>query len=84
MKPFIEELKNRVISGGEISFEEASRLIGIELNDTENLNTLLDAAREITFHFNSDWRSFNRWLYIFNAQLELCRRRSSRLCSKVL
>lgn len=54
MKPFIEELKNRILSGGEISVEEAGRLIDIEITDTANLDCLLDAARQITFHFNSD------------------------------
>lgn len=52
MKEFILELKNRVISGGEVSFEEAVKLIEIEKN--EDLEVLLDAARELTFHFNSD------------------------------
>ncbi len=52
MKDFIEELKNRVLGGGEVSPEEAQRLIEIE--DRAELNSLLDAAREITFHFNSD------------------------------
>jgi biotin synthase len=54
MKPFIEDLKNRVLQGGETTFEEAMRLVEISLEDKENLNALLDAAREITFHFNSD------------------------------
>lgn len=69
MKTFIEELKNRVIAGGEISFEEASRLIEIELKDTENLNALLDAAREITFHFNSDEPGL---CSLINAKSNLC------------
>jgi biotin synthase len=52
MKAFIEDLKNRVIAGQEISYDEAMRLIQIE--DQENLDALFDAARQITFHFNSD------------------------------
>ncbi len=47
MKTFIEELKKRVMTGGEVTFEEASRLIDIELSDTESLDALLQAAREI-------------------------------------
>jgi biotin synthase len=46
MKAFIQELKSRVLSGGEISFEEAFRLASIE--DTATLDPLLNAAREIT------------------------------------
>lgn len=52
MKPFIDQLKARVLAGGEITTEEANQLIHIE--DQESLDYLLEAAREITFHFNSD------------------------------
>ena len=51
MQEYIEELKNKVLSGAEISFEEAMRLIEIE--NREDLDALLEAAREITFHFNA-------------------------------
>ena len=51
MKTFIEELKGRVLSGGEITFDEAMRLVGME--DRSDIDSLLDAAREITFHFNT-------------------------------
>jgi biotin synthase len=49
MKIFIQELKTRVLSGGEISFEEALRLISIE--DPATLDFLLDAAHEIAVRF---------------------------------
>ena len=48
----INGLKNRVLGGGEVTFEEALRLV--ELETQEEIQWLLDAAREITFHFNSD------------------------------
>ncbi|MBI2167543.1 MAG: biotin synthase BioB [Candidatus Omnitrophica bacterium] len=47
----IEALKNRVLGGGEISFDEALSLARLE--EPEDINTLLDAAREITHFFNS-------------------------------
>jgi biotin synthase len=53
MKEFIGELKNRVLGGGEVAFDEAMRLIGIE-NGSADFDALLEAAREITFNFNSD------------------------------
>ncbi len=53
MKIFIEDLKNRVLAGGELDFNEAMRLIEIE-NGSEDFDALLEAARAITFHFNSD------------------------------
>ena len=52
MKEFIEELKQKVLAGGEVSFEEAVRLVEIE--DKAQIEYLLAAAREITFHFNSN------------------------------
>ena len=52
MKTFIEELKNRVIGGGEVTEAEAMRLISLENED--EIQMLLEAAREITFEFNSD------------------------------
>ncbi len=69
MKAFIEELKQRVLGGGEITFEEATRLIDIELSDTENLNTLLEAAREITFKLNTDEPGL---CSLINAKSNLC------------
>ena len=51
MKDFIEALKARVLEGGEVSFDEAMRLI--EIKPGPDLDVLLAAAREITFHFNS-------------------------------
>jgi len=51
MKEFINELKDRVLAGGEITREEASVLINI--GSEENIDCLLDAAHEITIHFNT-------------------------------
>lgn len=48
---WILELKNRVLQGGEISFEEALGLLEVE--EKEALDFLLESAREITHHFNS-------------------------------
>lgn len=67
MKTFIEALKNRVIEGGEITFDEALRLIGIE--NPEDLGCLLEAAREITFHFNTDEAGL---CSLINAKSYLC------------
>ena len=47
----IEALKTRVLGGGEISFDEALSLACLE--EPEDMNALLDAAREITHFFNS-------------------------------
>ena len=52
MKELIDSLKTKVLEGGEISFEEAMRLI--ELEDSADIDLLLAAAREITLHFNSN------------------------------
>ncbi len=52
-KEFIAQIKERVKGGGEINFEEAMRLIGIETTSVD-FDVLCEAAREITFHFNSD------------------------------
>ncbi|MSR77368.1 MAG: biotin synthase BioB [Candidatus Omnitrophica bacterium] len=51
MKLFIQELKEKVLSGLEVSFEDAIKLIEIEKQD--DIDALLEAAREINFHFNS-------------------------------
>ena len=47
----IDSLKERVLQGGEITFDEALALIRLE--DHEAFERLLKAAREITLHFNS-------------------------------
>ena len=46
MKDFIQKLKSRILSGGEITFGEALRLVSVE--DPATLDLLLDAAGEIT------------------------------------
>ncbi len=51
MKAFIQELKSRVLAGGEITFDEAMRLA--ELRDPVMIDQLLDAAHEITLHYRS-------------------------------
>lgn len=50
MKQWIQTLKQRLIEGGEITAEEASRLIGI--SGQEDLDALRAAAHEITIHFH--------------------------------
>ena len=67
MKNFIEELKNRVLSGGEVSFEEAVRLIKIK--EETDFDALLDAARELTFKFNTDEPGL---CSLINAKSNLC------------
>jgi biotin synthase len=69
MKTFIEELKNRVLSGGEVTFEEAMRLVEIEITDKENVEALLEAAREITFQLNTDEPGL---CSLINAKSNLC------------
>jgi len=49
---WIDQLKEKVLSGGELSFDEALSLI--KLDSASDIDKLLNAAREITFHFNSD------------------------------
>lgn len=51
LKDRIESLKKRVLEGDGINYEEALELIHLE--DSEDLDFLLEAAREITHHFNS-------------------------------
>lgn len=63
----IETLKERVLEGGQISFEEALELIQIE--DKEALRQLLEAAHEITLHFNSNKPSL---CSLINAKSYLC------------
>ena len=50
-KAFIESLKARVLGEGEASREEALQLMRLE--DACDLEALLEAAREITHHFNT-------------------------------
>lgn len=50
---WIHELKDRVLDGGEITFEESTRLIQIE-NGSPEFKELLKASKEITFFFNSN------------------------------
>ncbi len=63
----IEELRNRVLGGGEVSFDEARELIFVE--EPEQVDFLLAAAREITFHFNSDKPGL---CSLINAKSNLC------------
>ncbi len=53
MKNLIEELKNKVLGGGEVSFEEAMKLVEIDPAGPD-MEPLLEAAREINFNFNSN------------------------------
>jgi len=48
MKQTISDLKNRVLSGGSVTKEEALRLISIPIEDTEIMHVLVEAAHEIT------------------------------------
>jgi biotin synthase len=50
-RDWIKTLKDRVLQGGEVTYEEALRLMEIE--EPEALETFLEAAREITLHYNS-------------------------------
>ncbi len=63
----ILELKDRVLQGGEISYDEALALIEIE--DEELLNTLRSAAHEITIAFNSNKAGL---CSLINAKSNLC------------
>jgi len=63
----ITELKERVLEGGQISFEEALELIQIE--DKDVFRQLLEAAHEITLHFNSNKPSL---CSLINAKSYLC------------
>lgn len=48
----IQSLKEKVLAGGEISFEQAVELIGLEAKD--EIQSLLESADEITRRFNSN------------------------------
>lgn len=66
-KKWIKTLKERVLEGGEISYEEALGLI--ELEDSESIDSLLRAANEITHHFNSNQPGL---CSLLNAKSYLC------------
>lgn len=51
-KVWIDELKDRVLKGGEISYDEAVQLISLE--DAEQIEYLQDAAHQITIAFNTE------------------------------
>jgi len=63
----ILELKKRVLSGGEISFQEAMELISV--TDEPLVDLILEAAREITFYFNTDKPGL---CSLINAKSNLC------------
>ena len=63
----IDSLKDRILHGGEISFEEALDLMEIE--DSTDLGSLFEAAREITHHFNSSTPGL---CTLLNAKSYLC------------
>lgn len=49
---FIHELRDRVLRGGELTFEEASALA--EISDPNLLQALINAAHDITSHFHQN------------------------------
>lgn len=51
MKNFIKKLKNKILAGGQIEFQEAKELIEIKLDDAESLNELFFSADEIREKF---------------------------------
>ncbi len=51
-KAEIQSLKEKVLAGGEISFEQAVELI--QLQSQDEIQTLLESADEITRRFNSN------------------------------
>src|SRR4051812_34733192 len=67
MKEFINELKERVLGGGEVTFNEAVKLISIQ--EEKDFDALLDAARELTFKFNTDEPGL---CSLINAKSNLC------------
>lgn len=67
MQILIEELKSRVLNGGEINFDEAMKLLSAE--EGADLDCLLAAAREITFRFNSPEPGL---CSLINAKSNLC------------
>lgn len=65
--PCINDSKNRVLQGGEITFEEALGLIRLE--EPQDIDCLLEAAREITHFFNSSQPGL---CSLLNAKSYLC------------
>ncbi len=65
---WIKEMKDRVLQGEELLFEDAMRLIEIE-NDSEEFHALLAGAREITFHYNAEEPGL---CSLINAKSNLC------------
>jgi biotin synthase len=63
----IENLKTRVIEGGEITFDEALSLLALE--DASSIDALLEAAHEITTHFH---RHRAGLCSLINAKSNLC------------
>lgn len=51
MKNFIKKLKEKILLGKKIDFEEAKELIEIKIDDSENLNELFSSADEIREKF---------------------------------
>ena len=66
-RDWIRTLKERVLEGGEISYEEALRLIQVE--EPGEIEALLEAAHEITRHFNSNQPGL---CSLLNAKSYLC------------
>ena len=66
-KEFILILKEKVLRGSEVTIEEALRLI--EVQSPEEIECLLDSAREITHHFNSNQPGL---CSLINAKSYLC------------
>ena len=54
MKNFIKKLKEKILLGKKIDFEEAKELIEIKIDDSENLNELFSSADEIRKNFCGD------------------------------
>lgn len=50
---YITDLKERILQGGRITFDEAKRLIDIPVSDRGTIDHLIDAAREITQKISS-------------------------------
>lgn len=51
MKKYIVKLKNKILSGKEINYEEALNLISIDTNNKNNFDILLKSANEIREYF---------------------------------
>lgn len=63
----IQSFKQRVLEGGEINYEEA--LVLIKLESPDDIESLLEAAHEITRHFNSNQAGL---CSLLNAKSYLC------------